>query len=105
MESEDVAPEVPENTNESASSSQEKLKSALDQFDQNQKRALSVMTVIALAFGAYFLREYLQLIAIAGVLVYLFGSNKPDLVVGTIVFVVVLRGSLRILKLGKRADG
>lgn len=72
MESEDVAPEVPENTNESASSSQEKLKSALDQFDQNQKRALSVMTVIALAFGAYFLREYLQLIAIAGVLVYLF---------------------------------
>lgn len=44
-------------------------------------------------------------VIVAGVLVYLFGSNKPDLVVGTIVFVVVLRGSLRILKLGKRADG
>lgn len=41
----------------------------------------------------------------AGVLVYLFGSNKPDLVVGTIVFVVVLRGALKILKLGKRGDG
>lgn len=41
----------------------------------------------------------------AGLLVYLFGSNKPDLVVGTIVFVVVLRGALRILKLGKRGDG
>ena len=41
----------------------------------------------------------------AGVLVYLFGSNKPDLIVGMIVFVVVVRGALRILKLGKRADG
>ena len=72
MENEDGAPDVLENTDENASGSQEKLKSALDQFSQNQKRALSVMTVIALAFGAYFLREYLQLIAIAGVLVYLF---------------------------------
>lgn len=41
-------------------------------FTQNQKRALSVMVVIALAFGGYFLRDYLQLIAIAGVLAYLF---------------------------------
>ena len=41
----------------------------------------------------------------AGVLVYLFGSNKPDLVVGTIVFVVVLRGALKILKLGKGRSG
>ncbi|HQU91781.1 MAG TPA: cation transporter [Pyrinomonadaceae bacterium] len=41
----------------------------------------------------------------AGVLVYLFGSNRPDLIVGTIVFVVVLRGALRILRLGKRSDG
>jgi len=41
----------------------------------------------------------------AGLLVYLFGSNRPDLTVGTIVFVVVLRGALRILKLGKRGDG
>lgn len=37
----------------------------------------------------------------AGVLVYLFGSNKPDLIVGTIVFVVVIRGAIKILKLGK----
>ena len=41
----------------------------------------------------------------AAVLVYLFGSNKPDLIVGTIVFMVVLRGALRILRLGKPADG
>lgn len=41
----------------------------------------------------------------AGVLVYLSGSNKPDLIVGTIVFVVVIRGALKILKLGKRRDG
>ena len=72
MENEDVAQNILDNTDENASSSQEKLKSALGQFSQNQKRALSVMTVIALAFGAYFLRDYLQLIAIAGVLVYLF---------------------------------
>ena len=37
----------------------------------------------------------------AGVLVYLLGSNKPDLIVGTIVFVVVVRGAMKILKLGK----
>jgi len=37
----------------------------------------------------------------AGALVYLLGSNKPDLIVGTIVFVVVVRGALKILKLGK----
>lgn len=39
-------------------------------------------------------------VIIAGVLVYLLGSNKPDLVVGTIVFVVVIRGAIKILKLG-----
>jgi len=37
----------------------------------------------------------------AGALVYLLGSNKPDLIVGTIVFIVVVRGALKILKLGK----
>ena len=37
----------------------------------------------------------------AGVMVYLLGSNKPDLIVGTIVFVVVIRGAIKILKLGK----
>ena len=40
-------------------------------------------------------------VIVAGVLVYLLGSNKPDLVVGTVVFVVVVRGALKILKLGK----
>ncbi len=37
----------------------------------------------------------------AGVLVYLLGSNKPDLIIGTIVFVVVVRGAIKILKLGR----
>lgn len=41
----------------------------------------------------------------AGVLVFMFGSNKPDLIVGTIVFVVVIRGAMKILKLGRRRDG
>jgi Co/Zn/Cd efflux system component len=40
-------------------------------------------------------------VIIAGVLVYLLGSNKPDLIIGTIVFVVVVRGAIKILKLGK----
>lgn len=40
-------------------------------------------------------------VIVAGVLVYLLSSNKPDLVVGTIVFVVVVRGAIKILKLGK----
>ena len=37
----------------------------------------------------------------AGILVSLLGSNKPDLIIGTIVFVVVVRGALKILKLGR----
>lgn len=37
----------------------------------------------------------------AGVLVNGLGSNKPDLVVGIIVFVLVIQGGIRILKLGK----
>jgi Co/Zn/Cd efflux system component len=36
----------------------------------------------------------------AGVLVYLLNSSIPDLVIGSIVFVVVIRGAVRILKLG-----
>jgi predicted PurR-regulated permease PerM len=43
-----------------------------DDFTLTQKRALTVLTVVALAFGAYFLRRYLLLIAIAAVLAYLF---------------------------------
>jgi len=37
----------------------------------------------------------------AGLLVNWLHSNKPDLFIGTIVFVIVVRGALRILKLGK----
>ena len=49
-----------------------KLRSALAGFTPGQKRALAVMTIIAVGFGAYFLRGYLELIALAGVLAYLF---------------------------------
>jgi len=40
-------------------------------------------------------------VIVAGVLVYSFGSSTPDLVVGAIVFVVVARGALTILRLGR----
>lgn len=37
----------------------------------------------------------------AGILVSLLNSNKPDLIIGTIVFGLVIQGAIRILKLGK----
>lgn len=37
----------------------------------------------------------------AGTLVYLLHSSYPDLIVGTIVFILVVIGAIRILKLGK----
>ena len=37
----------------------------------------------------------------AGILVNWLSSNKPDLIIGSIVFVLVIQGALRILKLGK----
>lgn len=37
----------------------------------------------------------------AGILVNWLDSNKPDLMIGTIVFAVVIRGAIKILKLGK----
>ncbi|MGX5691332.1 cation transporter [Arcticibacter tournemirensis] len=40
-------------------------------------------------------------VIIAGVLVYLTGSNMPDLVAGTIVFAIVARGAFKILQLSK----
>ena len=40
-------------------------------------------------------------VIIAGLLVYWLNSNKPDLIIGTIVFIIVIQGALRILKLGK----
>ena len=40
-------------------------------------------------------------VIIAGLLVNWLNSNKPDLIVGTIVFIVVIQGAFRILKLSK----
>ena len=40
-------------------------------------------------------------VIVAGLLVFWFNSNKPDLIIGTIVFALVIQGALRILKLGK----
>ena len=40
-------------------------------------------------------------VVIAGVLVNILDSNKPDLIIGTIVFTLVIQGAFRILKLGK----
>jgi Co/Zn/Cd efflux system component len=40
-------------------------------------------------------------VILAGVLVLLTQSKYPDLVVGSIVFLIVVRGAIRILKLGK----
>ena len=40
-------------------------------------------------------------VIIAGVLVNWLQSNKPDLIIGTIVFVLVVQGAMRILKLSK----
>lgn len=37
----------------------------------------------------------------AGILVFWLESNKPDLIIGTIVFVLVIIGALKILKLGR----
>jgi hypothetical protein len=37
----------------------------------------------------------------AGILVQVTNSNKPDLIIGTIVFFIVIRGALRILQLAK----
>jgi len=40
-------------------------------------------------------------VILAGVLVLLTNSKYPDLIVGSLVFLVVVRGAIRILKLGK----
>ena len=42
------------------------------EFTLTQKRALAVATVIAVLFGAYFLRNYFILIVVAAVVAYLF---------------------------------
>lgn len=40
-------------------------------------------------------------VIVAALLVNWLDSNRPDLIIGTIVFVLVIQGALRILKLGK----
>lgn len=42
------------------------------EFTPTQKRALAVVTVVALLFGAYFLRHYFILVVIAAIVAYLF---------------------------------
>ena len=42
------------------------------EFTVTQKRALAIVTVIALLFGAYFLRRYFMLVVIAAIVAYLF---------------------------------
>jgi predicted PurR-regulated permease PerM len=43
-----------------------------DSFTQTQKRALAIVTVLAIILGAYFLRHYFILIVIAAIVAYLF---------------------------------
>jgi len=40
-------------------------------------------------------------VILAGILVFITQSKYPDLIIGSIVFLVVVRGAIRILKLGK----
>lgn len=40
-------------------------------------------------------------VILAGLLVWVLGSGMPDLIIGTIVFFIVIRGAMRILKLSK----
>ncbi len=40
-------------------------------------------------------------VIMAALLVHWLNSNKPDLIIGTIVFILVIQGATRILKLGK----
>lgn len=40
-------------------------------------------------------------VIVAAILVHFLNSNKPDLIIGTIVFILVIQGAVRILKLGK----
>jgi Co/Zn/Cd efflux system component len=82
---------------------------------------VSILALIANAFSLYLLQKaksteaHMQAsmiftsndivinigVIIAGVLVNWLQSGYPDLIVGMIVFIIVIRGALRILKLGK----
>ena len=39
-------------------------------------------------------------VILAGVLVYFTNNHFPDLIIGSIVFLIVIRGAIRILRLG-----
>ena len=41
-------------------------------------------------------------VILAGILVYWLNSNMPDLIIGTIVFIIVSKGAFRILSLSKK---
>ena len=47
-------------------------RSEMKEFTPSQKRALAIVTGVALLFGAYFLRRYFMLIVIAAIVAYLF---------------------------------
>jgi Co/Zn/Cd efflux system component len=40
-------------------------------------------------------------VIIAGIMVHWLSYNKPDLIIGSIVFTLVIQGAFRILQLGK----
>ena len=40
-------------------------------------------------------------VIVAGILVNWLNSNKPDLIIGSVVFILVIQGAIRILKIGK----
>ncbi len=40
-------------------------------------------------------------VIVSGLLVYFLNSNKPDLIIGGIVFIIVINGAMKILKLSK----
>ena len=55
------------------------------EFTQTQKRALAIITVMAVLLGAYFLRHYFILVVIAAIVAYLFSPlyNRCRLRFGT----------------------
>jgi len=67
-------------------------------FEKNTDQKKLLWTVLGINFS-FFLLEMTT--GIVSQLVNGLGSNKPDLVVGIIVFVLVIQGGIRILKLGK----
>lgn len=40
-------------------------------------------------------------VIVAGLLVYFLQSNLPDLIIGIIIFLIVIRGAIQILKLSR----